>query len=136
MEKKKLQDPFDYLDGYKQISLISFRKNGSKKATPVDFVRNGDVLYVETYENTYKVKRIQNNNNVEIAPCTYRGEVKGPYIQAKARILPKEEEKIASDTLNASHSYLYKLMLWLEFLARKIKFWKKYPWIYLEIKIP
>ena len=63
--------------GQKYISLTTFRKTGEKVATPVWFGEDGDKLYVMTRSDMGKTKRIRNNPQVTVAPCTVRGKVTG-----------------------------------------------------------
>jgi uncharacterized protein len=89
--------------GQKYISLGTFRKNGAKIATPVWFGEDGDQLYVMTRSDMGKTKRIRNNPQVTVAPCTIRGKVTGPEIAASARILPLEEQAHARKTINQKY---------------------------------
>jgi PPOX class probable F420-dependent enzyme len=89
--------------GQKYISLATFRKNGAKVATPVWFGEDGDTLYVMTRSDMGKTKRIRNNPQVTVAPCTIRGKVTGPEIAAQARILPPEEWAHARQTVNRKY---------------------------------
>ena len=89
--------------GQKYISLGTFRKNGVKIATPVWFGEDGDMLYVMTRSDMGKTKRIRNNAQVTIAPCTIRGKVTGPEVAALARILPPEEHARARQTINRKY---------------------------------
>jgi PPOX class probable F420-dependent enzyme len=70
------------------ISLTTFRKNGMAVAVPVWFAEQDNKLYVMTKSQTGKYKRIRNNPDVRVAPCTMRGKVTGPDFPGKARILP------------------------------------------------
>jgi PPOX class probable F420-dependent enzyme len=72
------------------MSLITFRKNGAAIATPIWFGEKDDKLYVMTRSDSGKYKRIRNNPLVRVAPCTIRGKITGPKLQATARILPQE----------------------------------------------
>ena len=68
-------------------------------STPVRFgVENGKV-YVSTGTKSGKVRRIRNNPKVQLAPCTMRGEVAGPTVEAMARILPVDEWVLAESAL-------------------------------------
>ena len=87
----------------KYISLGTFRKNGAKIATPVWFGEDGDKLYVMTLGKMGKTKRIRNNPQVTVAPCTMRGKVTGPEVAALARILPQEEHAHARLTINRKY---------------------------------
>jgi PPOX class probable F420-dependent enzyme len=89
--------------GQKYISLGTFRKNGAKVATPVWFGEDGDKLYVMTLSKMGKTKRIRNNPQVTVAPCTMRGKVTGPELAALARILPQEEQAHARLTINRKY---------------------------------
>ncbi len=79
------------LAGQKYISLATFRKSGVPVATAVWFAEEGPVLYVVTRKDAGKLKRIRNNGNVKVAPCTIRGKVTGPESSATARILPEQD---------------------------------------------
>ena len=85
------------------ISLGTFRKTGAKVATPVWFGEDGDKLYVMTLSKMGKTKRIRNNPQVTVAPCTIRGKVTGPEVAALARILPPEEQAHARQTINRKY---------------------------------
>jgi len=87
----------------KYISLTTFRKSGAGVATPVWFGEENDHLYVMTRSDMGKTKRIRNNPQVKVAPCTMRGTVTGPEFAATARILPAQEHKHARQTLNRKY---------------------------------
>jgi len=78
--------------GQRYLSLATFRKTGVPVYTPVWFAEEGDKLYVMTNAKLGKVKRIRNNPQVKIAPCTIRGKITGPEFPASARILPNNED--------------------------------------------
>ncbi len=82
--------PFAPLRGHKYISLITFRKNGAAVATPVWFAEQDGRLYVMTRSDSGKYKRIRNQPQVRVAPCTIRGRVTGPELAATAAILPSD----------------------------------------------
>ena len=73
------------------INIKTFRKNGEGAATPVWFLEDNDKFYICTGGATYKVKRIRNNSEVQIAPSDARGNLKGEYFEGEARILAKDE---------------------------------------------
>ena len=67
------------------ISLTTFRKTGAGVPTPVWFGEQDGKLYVMTRSDMGKAKRIRNNPQVRVAPCTIRGKVTGeslPHSQA------------------------------------------------------
>src|SRR5476651_2390531 len=89
--------------GQKYISLTTFRKAGGAVPTPVWFGEENDKLYVMTSSKSGKYKRIRNNPQVRVAPCTIRGKVTGPEFPATARILPLEDHKRARQTINRKY---------------------------------
>lgn len=91
------------VQGQKYISLTTFRKNGAGVATPVWFGGDGDKLYVMTRSDMGKTKRIRNNPQVKVAPCTIRGKVTGAEFGAQARILPIKEHAHARQTINRKY---------------------------------
>ncbi len=98
--------------GQKYISLATFRKTGVKVGTPVWFGEDGDKLYVMTRSDMGKTKRIRNNPQVTVAPCTIRGKVTGPEVAAMARILPPEEHAHARQTLNRKYWMARLPLIW------------------------
>jgi uncharacterized protein len=89
--------------GQKYISLTTFRKTGVGVPTPVWFGEDGDKLYVMTASRLGKAKRVRNNPQVKVAPCTIRGQVTGPEFAAMVRMLPPEEHKHARETINRKY---------------------------------
>jgi hypothetical protein len=85
------------------ISLKTFRKNGVGVATPVWFGEEDGKLYVMTRSDMGKTKRIRNNPQVSVAPCTIRGTVTGPEFSAKARIVLPENQARARQTINRKY---------------------------------
>lgn len=69
------------------VNLETFRKNGEGVKTPVWFVIVDGVLYVRTIATTAKVKRVRRDGHVRLAPCTARGEVRGTWVDGRARIV-------------------------------------------------
>ena len=98
--------------GQKYISLITLRKSGAPVPTPVWFGEEGDKLYVMTASRLGKYKRIRNNPQVRIAPCTIRGRVTGPECPAVARILPNEDHKHARSTIRKKYWMARIPLLW------------------------
>ena len=74
----------------KYINLETYKKDGTPIRTPVWFVIDNDLIYVVTREETGKVKRIKNNQNVRIVPCSFKGEPKNEWIRGKAEKITDE----------------------------------------------
>jgi len=98
--------------GQKYISLTTFRKNGAAVPTPVWFGEEADRLYVMTRSDMGKTKRIRNNPQVRVAPCTIRGKVTGPEFPALARILPPQNHAQARQTINRKYWAARLPLLW------------------------
>ena len=79
------------ISGHKYISLGSFRKNGLAVHTPLWFAEGDGKLYAMTRSDSGKYKRIRNNPEVRVAPCTMRGKITGREFPGRARILPAEQ---------------------------------------------
>jgi len=80
----------------KHFSLETFRKTGVGVRTPVWFAEapSADSLatfYVYSLPDSGKVKRIRNNPRVRIAPCNMKGDLKGTWVDARARICTGDE---------------------------------------------
>jgi hypothetical protein len=100
------------IQGQKYISLKTFRKTGVGVATPVWFGEEDDKLYVMTRHDLGKAKRIRNNPQVKVAPCTMGGNVTGPEFAATARILPPEEHARARQTINRKYWLARLPLIW------------------------
>jgi PPOX class probable F420-dependent enzyme len=112
------------ISGQKYISLTTFRKSGAGVATPIWFGQEAGHLYVMTRSDMGKMKRLRNNSQVSVAPCSIRGKVTGPAFPATARILPAEEHARARNTINRKY--------W----AARIPFiWRKTD-AYVELSFP
>jgi PPOX class probable F420-dependent enzyme len=77
----------DDLAAQKYISLATFKKDGTRVATPVWLAREGEHLYVITDPTSGKAKRLRNSPRAEVAPCDMRGTVTGPAAPASAVLL-------------------------------------------------
>jgi hypothetical protein len=75
----------------KYLSITSFRRDGTGKATPVWFVQQDGRLLVETDAGSYKVRRIRRNPRVVVAPCGPTGRLHGEPVTATAELLPDAE---------------------------------------------
>ena len=85
----------DDLQSQKYISLETYKKNNQPVRTPVWFVINNDLIYVITREDTGKVKRLKNNLQVKLAPCTFRGKPIGEWLAGNATNVLGEESELA-----------------------------------------
>ena len=72
------------IDQEQYINLETFRKSGLGVRTPVWFISEGETIYIRTGANSGKVKRVNNNPNVNIAPCKANGDLLGDWSRAEA----------------------------------------------------
>lgn len=96
-------DPFSQLQGHNFLQLTTFRKSGEAVSAPVWFAKEGEKLYVLTWASAGKVKRIRQNAQVEVAPCTHTGKPLGSTVEAMASILPGDLEVEAISALNRKY---------------------------------
>jgi len=99
------------LAGKKYLSLTTFRKNGAAVHTPIWFAQGEGKLYFMTRSDSWKYKRIRNNPQVKVAPCTVRGTVTGPESTGRARVLPEREWPKAKGVLYRKY-WLMRLPFW------------------------
>lgn len=73
----------------KYISLTTYRKDGTPVPTPVWHVPHEGELWVVTEAESWKVKRIRNNPQVDVAASDLRGNVApdAPRASGTARLL-------------------------------------------------
>jgi len=100
------------IHGQRYISLATFRKSGVAVYTPIWFAEGDNKLYFMTNSKLGKCKRIRNNPQVKIAPCTIRGKITGPEFAATVRILPPGEFARARQAINAKYWLARVPFLW------------------------
>ena len=88
---------------HRYLRLTTFRKNGTAVATPVWFAPDDGRLLVITEETSFKVRRINNNPSVLIAPCDARGRPLGDNVAATAEVLPDAELSHTREVLTARY---------------------------------
>ena len=79
------------------LSLESYKKSGVAVRTPVVFAEENGKLYFQTALKAWKARRVMRNSFVRVAPSTFRGEIKGDWVNASAMRLEGEEAKAARD---------------------------------------
>ena len=101
------------------ISLTTFRRSGQPVSTPVWFVEDSGKLYVRTEAQAGKVKRLRNNPQVEVAPCTSRGKATGPAVKTLWRILNPSEEPRPRSLISQKYGWQVQIVDWIVRLRRK-----------------
>jgi PPOX class probable F420-dependent enzyme len=69
------------------LNLESCKRDGTPVQTPVWFAEEQGVLSVSTLAHAGKVKRIRRHPRSRLAPCTMRGAVTGPWVEAEATLV-------------------------------------------------
>ena len=105
----------------KYVLLTTYRRDGTPVGTPVNITVEGDRAFVRTWDTAWKVKRIRNNSEVEVAPSTLRGKPTGLAIRAHARILDGDESAYAGRAIARKHRILHGLLIPLVHRLRRNK---------------
>ncbi len=78
------------------MRLETFKRNGQAVVTPVWFVVDNGTIFVRSYANSGKVKRMRNNSYVKIAPSDALGKPHDVTIEGTAiRVDGDKEIKIS-----------------------------------------
>jgi uncharacterized protein len=93
----------------KYLSITSYRRDGTGKATPVWFVQEDGRLLVETDADSFKVRRIRRTPSVTVAPCTATGRLRGEPAPARAELLPESEVRRVEQLM--ARKYRFDLLL-------------------------
>jgi PPOX class probable F420-dependent enzyme len=91
------------MDGASYCLLTTFKRSGEPVPTPVWFGVADGKLYFHSEGEVGKIKRIRNEGRVLVGPCTLRGKPKGPMVEAKARVLPEEDEVHAEAAIQSNY---------------------------------
>ena len=119
----------DYLNeikSQKYISIETYRKDGTPVRTPVWFVVRNNELHIVTRDQTGKIKRLRNNQEVKIAACTIRGKITGQWMQGKGKLLTKSETQKIAEWRDKKYGLIAKIAKFLskskgELLAFSVK---------------
>ena len=98
---------FEPLAGQTYVLLTTYRRDGTGVPTPVHIALDGGRAFVRTWDTAWKLRRIRNNPEVEVAPCTARGKPTGPAVRARARVLEGAESAYAGRLLARKHPILH-----------------------------
>ena len=92
----------------KYLNLETFRKTGVGVRTPVWFAQHPErsVFYIYSEAEAGKVKRVRNNPKVRVAPCNFRGDLRGAWVDARARICTADESVHGQQLLRRKYGWL------------------------------
>ena len=97
--------------GQNTVLLTTYRRDGTGVGTPVHIAVDGDRAFIRTWDTAWKLKRIRNNPEVEVAPSTVGGRPTGPAIRARARVLGGAESKYAAEMLARKYPILHGVLI-------------------------
>ena len=80
-----MRDLLEQFYKQKYINLETYKRDNTSVKTPVWFVIDKGLVYIITRESTGKVKRLKNNQNVRVVPCSFKGEIKNEWVNGKAQ---------------------------------------------------
>jgi PPOX class probable F420-dependent enzyme len=103
--------PLEPFAGQWAVLLTTYKRDGTPIGTPVSIAVDGDRAFVRTFDTAWKLKRIRNNPEVEVAPSTWRGKPTGSAIRARARVLEGEESAYAGRLLARKHPILHRFLV-------------------------
>ena len=104
------------------VSLTTFRKSGEGVSTPVWIARDGDALIVTTPDGTGKVKRLRNDDRIELRPSDRMGKVAddAPTVSAHAQIVDTDEARTSQERIFlAKYRLEYRILMFIERLGKK-----------------
>jgi uncharacterized protein len=101
-----MPDPIAQFANAKYLNLETFRKIGVGVRTPVWFAPERDIFYIYTLPDAGKTKRIRNNPKVRIAPCDMRGNLRGAWVEARARICDGPEAAHGQELLRRKYGWM------------------------------
>ncbi|MBT8225434.1 MAG: PPOX class F420-dependent oxidoreductase [Dactylosporangium sp.] len=110
--------PAHQLGSQKYVLLTTYRRVGTPVRTPVWVAPDGAALLVWTVMDSGKVKRIRNNTEISVAPCTSRGKPLGPAVAGRAEILDAEETRHVRRLIRKKYWLAGPIVLFLSRLRR------------------
>ncbi len=91
----------------KYVSVKTFKKSGEGVAAPVWMTVIDDRLFFTTPTSSFKVVRIRNNPNVEVAASDARGNVHSEWAAGTARILDDAEFSPARKSVHEKYRFTW-----------------------------
>ena len=101
-----MPDPIAQFANAKYLNLETFRKTGVGVRTPVWFAQENTTFYIYSASDAGKAKRIRNNPKVRVAPCDMRGNLRGAWVNSRARICEGPEAARGQDLLRHKYGWM------------------------------
>ena len=111
--------PLEQLERSWAVLLRTRRRAGGWVGTPVNLTVDGERAYFGTPADSWKVKRLRNFTDVELAPSTLRGRPTGPALRARARLLSGDEARAAERRLVRRHPLVHRFVVPLELRLKR-----------------
>ena len=92
------------------ISVVTFKRDGTRVPTAVWFAAEGDKLYFYSNAKAGKVKRARNSARCEVAPCDRAGKVLGEFHRAKISVLAPGQAARVDSLLGRRYGWQKKLV--------------------------
>lgn len=115
------------------VDLVSFRTDGSAAHTPVWVSGDGERLFVSTFGDSWKVRRIRADPRVAVAPCDGPGELLpgASYVAGLAEVLDRSEFREGVRAHRAKYGRHFSLMWPARWPLRLVG--KKRVWIVVRL---
>jgi uncharacterized protein len=101
------------------VLLRTRKRDGGWVGTPVNLAIAGGRAYFGTPSDSWKVRRLRNFDEVEVAPSTPRGRPTGPLLAARARLLRGDEARAAERVLVRRHPIVHRFVVPLELRLKR-----------------
>lgn len=103
---------FSSLASSKYCLLNTYKRDGTRIATPVNVVVDGDVAYFRTWSTSGKAKRLRYTPRVELRASGPRGKPRGDAkLSAEATLLSGDESQTAAAAIAHQHPFLHGLVV-------------------------
>jgi uncharacterized protein len=96
------------------VLLRTRKRDGTWVGTPVNLAVDGERAYFGSPADSWKVRRLRNFDEVEVAPSTLRGRPLGTAVKARARLLDGDEARAAERVLVRRHPIVHRFVVPLE----------------------
>ena len=115
------------------VDLVSFRPDGTSAHTPVWVSGDGRRLFVSTFGDSYKVRRINADPLVAVAACDGYGELLpgATYVAGRAEVLDRSEFRDGVRAHRAKYGRHFSVMWPARWPLRLVG--KKRVWILVEL---
>ncbi|GAA2925534.1 PPOX class F420-dependent oxidoreductase [Kitasatospora cinereorecta] len=102
------------------VSLTTYRKDGTPVATPIWAAADGDVLYVWTRSDSWKVKRLRNDPRVLVTVCDARGRIAegAPSAEGTALLLDEAGTTGVRKVLARKYTWKFWIVDWPAMVVR------------------